>query len=414
MVIAIIGLLGIVDSALAQEKSMSESAPAAFPHQTVLYKTFNLLEVIDKSKVLKQEVAQNEVLKSIAKQYSERVEGTLGGCKEAGCLATALKWSETEIEAINQELQSMFSKGSLFKTALTRALQEEAYGLKYGGTVDTVMIRKAWRDTALGLNHILDVYMGGKGARYPAIDSISFKTTDQKFVQLIRQGIAAKVTGRDKKAVFYDLPVYAALKALELNGRDEAARYEPLAEGYNKKPYQAIKQTDWDSYPYSMILVLGHGPEDPAIALDAGAAHYCEVAASMYREGVAPFIVVSGGNVHPYKTPYNEAEEMKKYLVQALGIPDEAVFIEPHARHTTTNLRNVSRMIYRFNIPDHKPVLTLTNPAHSKYTLNIKDRCMQELTYLPFRDMKKISDETNSFFPVAESLRVNPYEPLDP
>ncbi|MCC9138674.1 YdcF family protein [Pontibacter silvestris] len=386
----------------------------AFPEQIILHKTFNFLEVIDKSDVLKQEVKQNAVLRNLAKQYAGRVEKALTSCKDATCYASALKWSEQEVQTIHKELKGLYSGNSNFRNALTKTLRKESYHHKYKGEIDSTTIRKAWKDTALGLNHILDVYFAGKGARYPAIDSISFDTSDQNFVALIHQSLGSEVKAQDQKALFYKLPMHAALKALELNGRDEAARYEPLLNGYNKKPYQALKGTSWDKYPYSMILVLGHGPEDPAIALDAGGAHYCEVAAQMYKEGVAPFIVVSGGNVHPYKTPYNEAEEMKKYLVGKLGIPDEAVFIEPHARHTTTNLRNVSRMIYRYNIPDHKPVLTLTNPDHSKYTLHISDRCMRELTYLPFRGMTKISDETNAFFPEPEAFRVNPFEPLDP
>jgi hypothetical protein len=413
---AFTGLTAVVNtSAQSQTKPAKKVlSSTALPEKIVRHKTFNFLEVMDRSSLLKQEVKQSSVLRNLTEQYAHRVEKALATCKDATCYASTLKWNEQEIQLIEKELGLLYAENRNFRDAFTKALQQESYHLKYGGEVDSATIRKAWKDTVLGLNHILDVYIGGEGPRYPAIDSISFNTTDEHFVHAIHRALERQVTAQDYRTLFYRLPVHAALKALELNGRDEAARYEPLHEGYNQKPYQAIKEIVWDKYPYSMILVLGHGPEDPAIALDAGGAHYCEVAAQMYKEGVAPFIVVSGGNVHPYKTPYNEAEEMKKYLVGKLGVPDEAVFVEPHARHTTTNLRNVSRMIYRFNIPDHKPVLTLTNPGHNKYTLNISERCMRELTYLPFRDMKKTSDETNAFFPVPEALRVNPLEPLDP
>ncbi|TXK50776.1 YdcF family protein [Pontibacter qinzhouensis] len=411
---AFAGLAAATDT-LAQSQTIASGQAATsgnFPKKLLLHKTFNFLEVIDESAVVRKEVKQNAVLRSLAQQYAGRAERALSSCQDATCYASALKWSDQEIASVTKELNSLYIKNKRFKKAVTKALQAESYHLKYKGEIDSTTIRKAWEDTALGLNHILDVYVGGTGARYPAIDSISFNTTDPEFLALLQQELQQNIHAQE--ALFYKLPLQAALGALELNGRDEAARYEPLQDGYNRKPYEASKRTVWNKYAYSMILVLGHGPEDPATALDEGGAHYCEVAAKMYKEGVAPFIVVSGGNVHPYKTPFNEAEEMKKYLVTNLGVPDEAVFIEPHARHTTTNLRNISRMIYSFNMPDQKPVLTLTNSDHSQHTLTISDRCMRELGYLPFRDMKKISDETNAFFPVPEALRVNPYEPLDP
>jgi uncharacterized SAM-binding protein YcdF (DUF218 family) len=32
---------------------------------------------------------------------------------------------------------------------------------------------------------------------------------------------------------------------------------------------------------------------------------------------------------------------MKRQLVALFGIPESAILVDPHARHTTTNLRNV-------------------------------------------------------------------------
>ena len=71
----------------------------------------------------------------------------------------------------------------------------------------------------------------------------------------------------------------------------------------------------------------------------------------MYRQHQAPFIIVSGGRVHPYHTPYNEAFEMKKYLMDVWQIPESAIIIEPHARHTTTNFRNAARIMFRNGFP---------------------------------------------------------------
>lgn len=60
-----------------------------------------------------------------------------------------------------------------------------------------------------------------------------------------------------------------------------------------------------------------------------------------------------GGHVHSFHTPVCEAVEIKKYLVEHLGVPNAAVSIESHTRHTTTNLHNTARLleINKFQTP---------------------------------------------------------------
>ena len=57
--------------------------------------------------------------------------------------------------------------------------------------------------------------------------------------------------------------------------------------------------------------------------------------------------------------------EMKKYLMNHLKVPENAIIMEPHARHTTTNLRNGARLIYRYGIPFDKAALTSTSRGQS-------------------------------------------------
>ena len=80
-----------------------------------------------------------------------------------------------------------------------------------------------------------------------------------------------------------------------------------------------------------------------------------------------PFIIVSGGRVHPFKTQYIEAVEMKHYMIDVLGIPTSAIIIDPFARHTTTNVRNAGHMIMDYGFqkinglwsPAVKPILIM-------------------------------------------------------
>ncbi len=44
---------------------------------------------------------------------------------------------------------------------------------------------------------------------------------------------------------------------------------------------------------------------------------------------------------------------MNRYLIEVYGISESAILLEPHARHTTTNLRNGMREILAYNLLKH-------------------------------------------------------------
>ena len=123
---------------------------------------------------------------------------------------------------------------------------------------------------------------------------------------------------------------------------------------------------------------------------------------------------MSGGHVHPDRTPYSEAIEMRKYLIAELKIPPEAIIAEPYARHTTTNIRNASRLIYALNMPAGKPVLVASDFFQTMYIPMMKKRFMDELGYLPYKDLSKAGAGNISFVPDISALEINPLDPLDP
>jgi DUF218 domain len=131
---------------------------------------------------------------------------------------------------------------------------------------------------------------------------------------------------------------------------------------------------------------------------------------------LAPLIIVSGGHVHPYRTPHCEAIEMKKELIEKYEIPEKNILIEPHARHTTTNIRNASRLLFAYHVPNDKPSLVTTNFQHSEYVGSVffHDRCLKELGYLPGKLLERITPTSIEFLPNIESFQQNPLEPLDP
>src|SRR5690606_38631615 len=129
---------------------------------------------------------------------------------------------------------------------------------------------------------------------------------------------------KDKRGVpFFTFSIETALAILHINGRDEAARYEPLTGGYNLDAFKAVKQIDWSSYKYSILLVPGFGPEKEGVRIHEKGIARCKMAAERFKKGLAPFIVVSGGHVYPFRTPFSEAVEMRRYMIKELNIPPE-------------------------------------------------------------------------------------------
>jgi hypothetical protein len=124
---------------------------------------------------------------------------------------------------------------------------------------------------------------------------------------------------------------------------------------------------------------------------------------------------VSGGKVHPYKTTFNEAVEMKKYMIEQLAIPESAIIAEPHARHTTTNMRNAARLMLKYGIPTDRPGLVSTTRGQSYMIANtLAERCRREIGYSPFRPGKILSESLTEFYALKEAFRIDPEEPMDP
>jgi hypothetical protein len=408
---------GITGFVVIEERVMPRVSRVLFNGENFLVKkAFPLLNILQKEEALKDVIQRQRVFSAISSQMLLRVEKSQKHGADVRSYASAIQWKENEIRTIGDELVKLYTTNSSFK-AIIPALKKDGQYKLYEELSDTALIRNAWNDAALGINNIFDVYLQGKKPLYPAIDSISFQVNDEAFTDQVNEEFKALVQSakKDKNQLFFQLPLKAALKVLAINGRDEAIRYEPLDKGTNESAARKIPTIDWNEYPYSVILVPGQGPSEEGVVLDPLSIYRCQLAAERYRSKLAPFLVVSGGHVHPNKTPYSEAVEMKKFLIDNLKIPEEDIFIEPHARHTTTNLRNTTRIIYRFGMPYEKPVLIVTSMNQNNY-INGKmgPRGKKELGYFPYKELKKLSINESGFTPTLESLQANPFDILDP
>jgi len=380
--------------------------------QVQIRKSFYLLYVLERKSDVHNIVVKNPLFNSVACERQARISKAYSTCTNVSCLTDALLWTPEEIKETGAEFQRLSVSDKDFKALIERLKAEDRYPV-YDGDADTAFIRKAWQDVTEGINLICSVYLKGVPPRYPRIDSISFRPSDPAFFQLVKTNLKT-IVAAGKGNAFYKQPLAAALKALTINGRDEATRYEPLYKDKNAAPFAKSRRVNWNAFRYSMILVPGAGPGVDGRSIDSMGMYRCRLAVEAYKKGVAPFIIVSGGHVHPYKTPFCEAIEMKKYITGKLGLPDSAVIIEPHARHTTTNIRNAERLMYLFNMPATKPGLIISDAFQSLAIEKMGIRFMNELGYIPYQSLDRVSATENAFVPSPKAWQQNPEEPLDP
>lgn len=387
----------------------AQVAPIAW-QTPVQDKNFYLLSLMQRDANVRASLLADPALRRIAETKRDALtKAAAGSCADAACYANALKFTDDEIAIASRALAAV-------QVTLDAPMRTSGQFQRYHSLAPAEMLSRAWTDAARGVNRIVDVYASGSRPRYPDSDAIAYDPASPNFARLLR--IVASVLADDSAALelFFEPSLQFAMKLLEVNRRDEAGRLEPLHLGENAAPYARIRTIDWTRYRYPAIVVPGSGNDREGVALSPIAHLRLELAARRFRAGLAPLLIVSGGYVHPNQTPYNEAVEMKRALIAEFGIPAEAILIEPHARHTTTNLRNASRLLFRYGIPTDRASLIVTDVLQNDTIASpaFGARCERELGYMPIRVGQRLSPRDLEFLPLAESLHADASDPLDP
>lgn len=322
--------------------------------------------------------------------------------------------SEEEISAAADALRRLYGVSQPVREMTDGALRHGHAYIRYETKSGGEFLAAAWTDAAHGINNIIDVYGEGKAPRYPAIDAVSYDVKSEAYAHLLQT--VTESLAEESAPLFFQPSLRYALHLLDLNHRDEAGRFEPMESGENAAAIRHLASIKWSSYPYSVIIVPGSGPDRLSWALSPWSKLRLELAVRRFRQGKAPLILVSGGYVHPNQTPYCEAMEMKKSLIADFGVPPEAIIVDPHARHTTTNLRNAARLMQRYRIPFDRTGLITTDSYHSSYIGGdeFAKRNLEELGYQPVKIGKRVSQFDLEFVPVLDSMQVDPMQPLDP
>lgn len=417
-------LLFIVHIGLAQNKQPDPQYKLLSGDNYVQSKNYYLLTLFQQLPDVKALLERDPVLNSLGAGKVDSIEHALKTCEKDGfCYTQRLKFSEAEIQLVGERLKALYQPSNALGKLVKQHLTPSGTYILFQQLPEADMLVKAWTQDAEGINFTIGVYAEGKKPNYPNIDSISFNIRDPRnnnafalnYVGLVYNAASLVAQENKTRPGFFGPSLTAALRFIEINEREQAADFEPMTAGENKAACDRINTIKWDTYKYSVIMLPGAGPDDPAMPLSADGMIRCRLAALQYHKGLAPFIVPSGGKVHPFKTKYCEATEMKKYLVEKLQVPANAIIIEPHARHTTTNMRNTVRLMYRYGIPLNKMAISCTTRFQSAMIeKTLIDRCLRELNEAPYKNGVRLSETEMEFFPLLDALHINPKEPMDP
>lgn len=402
-------LVAILTAALAAAQ------PLAY-RQPVLEKNFPVLAALQRNADAAALAGQDETLRRLAAAREQRHREALEQCESnLACLLDAFRWQEEEIAQAASALARLASTDP-FVRLVHQDLRPSGVLFRHHSQSDSLLLERGWREAAAGMNRLIDVYGAGKPPRYPAIDTPMYDTGSDGYRRLVYNVVADLAEAAPAPGLFFERTLRFGLALLEINLRDEAGRYEPMHLGENRAAYAQVARTDFARFPYSAILVPGAGSDRPGLPLSPAGKLRTAIAARRYHAGKAPFVIVSGGFVHPKQTPYCEAVEMKKVLIQEFGVPESAILIDPHARHTTTNIRNAARLIFRYGLPAGRRALITTDVYQSRYIEAplFAERCRKELGYVPFEGLKRISVFDLEWIPRPESLHADPEDPLDP
>lgn len=381
-------------------------------------KNFYLLTAIGQTPAAQQLIRQDTALQAIGRERATLLKAhAQDTCRTPASLVTGFRWSRADSLRLQTALQRLYRQNSTaFDALVTKHLRPSGCYQRFADMPNSELLARAWGQYMVGINYIIDQYGLGKKMRYPRIDSANYPVNGRYYRTVLKDLFAVLAERADSLTLFYEPSLAVARQLMDVNDRDEPARHEPMEQRDNRPAFEAVAKTDWKKFRYAAILIPGSGPELTTTPLSPLNKMRLDMVASRYRNGWAPFLIVSGGYCYPFRGPYAEAVEMKRYLRQKWNIPESAILIDPHARHTTTNLRNANRLMIRYGFPTDKRCVFTTTQSQTDYATNaaFDARNLRELGYLPYRDKRRISPHDIEFFLTFESLHMDPLDPLDP
>ncbi|WP_416754467.1 YdcF family protein [Streptomyces sp. FW42] len=113
---------------------------------------------------------------------------------------------------------------------------------------------------------------------------------------------------------------------------------------------------------------MGHAPQLCSVAIGLGSHDLgvADTAVDLYKRGLAPLLVFTGASspTTRERMPRGEAVHYRERALE-LGVPSEAILVEPHARNTGENIR-FSRKLLEESGVEVSSVLLISKPYEER------------------------------------------------
>jgi uncharacterized SAM-binding protein YcdF (DUF218 family) len=114
--------------------------------------------------------------------------------------------------------------------------------------------------------------------------------------------------------------------------------------------------------------LMGHTPRPCSVVIGLGSHDLgvADVTADLYRQEMAPVVVFTGATSRTTQArmPRGEAEHYRERAVE-LGVPDDAILVEPRARNTGENIRFSRALLEEQGVPVSS-VLLVSKPYEER------------------------------------------------
>ena len=381
-------------------------------------RNFYLFTLIEALGEVSEAIASDEVFSNFLATSKQRIRNVLEASNpSAQNYADVLKFADDEITSLSLNFKELVQTTSILHNMVEDHMGPSgAFQLFSDVSTSDRIVQLVFEEAVRGINHIIDVYVAGQDPKYPDIDRVSFEVNSNEYRSKLKNELNA--LNEENHTLFFQPFLRFALRALALNNRDEAGRYFPLESGENEAAVAYLETVNWDDFDYAFALALGDGPNEPDDEpnISVGGKRNADQAVFLYQQGKVPLVVMSGGHVKPFQVPYSEGIEMKKYVMETHNIPENRILVETQARHTTTNMRNAGRLIFRYGIPSDKKALVTSSESHINTieASSFNRRSLEEMNHIPAEIYNRISEIYLEFTAKIEVLHLDSSDPLDP
>ncbi|MNH83951.1 hypothetical protein D3C73_363560 [compost metagenome] len=363
---------------------------------------------------IRQAAAQRALAAAAACEASVEAAGQAVAENPApACTVQALRWTDDERARAAQAAGRLFDRSPAVRALVGEHMRPSGRFQRDAALDDRALFVRAWIEAHEAIDRIIRVYALGEAPRYADIDSAIYPVEGRYYQGFLVQLVREVARRADQPGPAYDLARAFALELMDANRRDDAVRQTELQTYENAATLARLAQVRWADFPYAAILVPGYSPEIAYEPLNPAAKLRIRRGVEHYRAGKAPVIIVSGGTLRPAGTPYNEALEMKRFLIAHHGVPADAILIDPAARHTTNNMRNAARLIFSTRAPRGMKSL-VTGQVSYIGSASFAARNQRDFGYVPYVLHDRLDFDTYEFTPVPASLHREATDPMDP